>query len=125
MTKLIQMTLALLALFCAVMTTPANAAPFTKPGTGKSASLSQAYTWYDGNSAQQVWLNPDLLAEFKPSAGGLTLLLRSSYYDKTYPDDTRDAGVVLRRYDHTCQRCTFHKTGHRKTRFPVAGLYLV
>ena len=42
MTKLIQMTLALLALLCAVMTLPANAAPFAKPGTGKSASLSQA-----------------------------------------------------------------------------------
>ena len=72
MTKLIQMTLALLALLCAVMTLPANAAPFAKPGTGKPASLSQAYTWYDGNSAQQVWLNPDLLAEFNPSAGGVS-----------------------------------------------------
>ena len=70
MTKLIQMTLALLALLCAVMTMPANAAPFAKPGTGKAASLSQAYTWYDGNSAQQVWLNPNLLAEFNPSARG-------------------------------------------------------
>ena len=70
MTKLIQMTLALLALLCAVMTMPANAAPFAKPGTGKAASLSQAYTWYDGDSAQQVWLNPNLLAEFNPSARG-------------------------------------------------------
>ena len=70
MTKLIQMTLALLALLCAQMTMPGYAATLTKSNTEKLAPLSQSYTWYDGNRAQQVWLNPNLLAEFNPSARG-------------------------------------------------------
>ncbi|MGB7649855.1 MAG: hypothetical protein WBL62_01500 [Gallionella sp.] len=39
--------------------------------TGKSAAasttLSQSYTWYDGDRAQTVWLNPQLVAEFNPT----------------------------------------------------------
>jgi hypothetical protein len=38
--------------------------------TGKAAApaaLSQSYTWYDGDRAQTVWLNPQLLAEFNPT----------------------------------------------------------
>jgi hypothetical protein len=100
MTKLIQMTLAMLALLCAVMTTPANAAPFTKPGTGKSASLSQAYTWYDGNSVQQVWLNPDLLAEFNPSSGGARAVKNVSPGATPLTTKRAQAGVRLWRLNN-------------------------
>lgn len=31
----------------------------------KPAQLQQAYTWYDGNKERTVWLDPQLLAEFK------------------------------------------------------------
>ncbi|MDH2917848.1 MAG: hypothetical protein PXX73_01445 [Sideroxydans sp.] len=41
--------------------------------TGKAvAPLSQSYTWYDGNRAQTVWLNPQLLAEFNPTPQSAT-----------------------------------------------------
>jgi len=39
-------------------------------GAGKSAPLTQAYTWYDGDREQRVWLNPDVMAEFNPDQQG-------------------------------------------------------
>lgn len=35
-----------------------------------SQPFSQAYVWYDGNRERQIWLNPQAVAEFNPSAEG-------------------------------------------------------
>lgn len=34
--------------------------------SAKTPQLQQSYTWYDGKRARQVWLDPELLAEFNP-----------------------------------------------------------
>jgi hypothetical protein len=71
MTRLQQIALALISL-CCVSTLAVAADPVYKKGSVKSsaAALTQSYTWYDGATAQQVWLNPGVVAEFKPSTKG-------------------------------------------------------
>ena len=32
-----------------------------------AAQLQQSYTWYDGDIKREVWLNPQLIAEFNPT----------------------------------------------------------
>jgi len=39
-------------------------------GMGKAAPLTQAYSWFNGDREQQVWLNPQLVAEFNPDPQG-------------------------------------------------------
>ena len=41
----------------------------TKKSQSKSAKLQQSYVWYDGEQERQVWLNPDLMAEFGAGKG--------------------------------------------------------
>ncbi|MBI3478879.1 MAG: hypothetical protein HY016_00740 [Nitrosomonadales bacterium] len=41
-----------------------------KPAAAKAAPLSQSYVWYDGDRERQVWLNPQLVAEFNPGSQG-------------------------------------------------------
>lgn len=60
---------ALLLMFVATSLNVACATE-TKSVLGKSAQLTQAYTWYDGDRAQQVWLNPQVVAEFEPGPQG-------------------------------------------------------
>lgn len=42
----------------------------SKMAMKKSTALTQSYVWYDGDREQRVWLNPQLVAEFNPGAGG-------------------------------------------------------
>jgi len=70
MTRLHQIALTLAA-FCCASALAVAAQPVYQKGSAKSAPvLSQSYTWYDGDTAQQVWLNPGVVAEFKPSTKG-------------------------------------------------------
>ena len=41
------------------------------------SQLQQSYTWYDGSVARTVWLNPQLLAEFNPSADSQQQIVKS------------------------------------------------
>ena len=47
-------------------------------GTSKLAPLTQAYTWFDGDREQQVWLNPQLVAEFNPGSQSEQLVKRAN-----------------------------------------------
>jgi hypothetical protein len=38
--------------------------------TSKSAASMQSYVWYDGDQERQVWLNPQVVAEFSPDNKG-------------------------------------------------------
>ena len=46
----------------------------SKMATIKSVPLTQAYTWYDGEREQRVWLNPQVVAEFNPGAQGESVM---------------------------------------------------
>jgi uncharacterized protein YceK len=60
----------LLILASTISLSACSAVPSKQAATKSGATLSQSYTWYDGDRAQTVWLNPQLLAEFNPSAQG-------------------------------------------------------
>lgn len=48
----------------------------------KTAKLQQAYVWYDGGRERQVWLDPDLVAEFNAGKGnGTQSSVKSVYGD--------------------------------------------
>lgn len=51
-----------------------------KTAQSKAAKLQQAYVWYDGDRARQVWLNPDLVAEFNTGKGTATQSSVKSVY---------------------------------------------
>jgi hypothetical protein len=71
MKRLHQITFALVTFFCATsamsVVTPQG---LQKGSVSKATELSQSYTWYEGGTAHQVWLNPGLVAEFNPSTKG-------------------------------------------------------
>lgn len=56
-------------LIAALSLNTANAAVLGK-GASKPAQLTQSFVWYDGDHERQVWLNPQIVAEFNPGAQG-------------------------------------------------------
>lgn len=71
MTKLHQITFVLLGCFFATSAMSVVTPPgYQKGSITKAEELTQSYTWYDGSTAHQVWLNPNLVAEFNPSTKG-------------------------------------------------------
>ncbi len=59
----------LLLIFASVLSLSAcSAVPSKQAPSKSSATLTQSYTWYDGTQAQTIWLNPNVIAEFEPSA---------------------------------------------------------
>lgn len=55
-----------LLLLASLLSVSACSAPPVKatPASKSGMTLSQPYTWYDGQTARTVWLNPQLLADF-------------------------------------------------------------
>jgi len=64
-------------------------------GAGKSTPLTQAYTWFDGDREQRVWLNPELVAEFNPDSQGEQLLKSANPVAKIVPSKHQQAGIRL------------------------------
>jgi hypothetical protein len=60
----------LTALLFAILSLNLACASEPKQAAGQSAPLTQSHVWYDGDREQQVWLNPQVVAEFEPSAQG-------------------------------------------------------
>jgi hypothetical protein len=60
----------LAVLLCAMLSLNLACAVELKKGMSKSAPLTQAYVWYDGDRERQVWLNPQIVAEFNPGPQG-------------------------------------------------------
>lgn len=61
-----------------------------KNAPGKAIKLQQAYLWYDGEQERQIWLNPELVAEFHGGTGNATRSTVKSVY--------ADAVQVPKRY---------------------------
>jgi hypothetical protein len=62
--------------------------------TSQSTPLTQAYVWYDGDREQQVWLNPQVVAEFYPGAEGERAMKSASASAR--PMTTRHKQAVIR-----------------------------
>ena len=60
----------LTALLFAMLSLNTACATESKQATTQSAPLAQSYVWYDGDRERQVWLNPQIVAEFYPSTQG-------------------------------------------------------
>ncbi len=68
MTHFTRTAYSVLFLLSAMSSFPVNAALHPGVRPAQSATLSQSYSWYDGVTTRQVWLNPELVADFKPSS---------------------------------------------------------
>jgi hypothetical protein len=71
--------LVLVAYSCASQALSIDKSP-AKPSIAKSSDLLRSYVWYDGHQKRKVWLNPNLVAEFRGGPPEKSLLL------KNYPE---------------------------------------
>ena len=80
-----------------------NAACAMEPKTTMNTStpLTQAYVWYDGDREQQVWLNPQVVAEFNPGPAGASAMKSVSSGASIVPTPHKQAGVRLWRLGNT------------------------
>lgn len=67
----------------------------SKDTLSKSVPLTQSYFWYDGDREQQVWLNPDIVAEFDPSPQGEISMKSSNSAARILPMKDKQAGIRL------------------------------
>ena len=91
---------ALLLLF---VTTSLNVACATesKNATNKSASLTRAYIWYDGDREQQVWLNQQLVAEFNPGPKGESSVKSANPAARVLTTKHKQSAIRLWKIDNT------------------------
>ena len=83
-----------IAVLAAMLSCNAAAAP-AKPIATKALPLSQSYTWYDGDRERQVWLNPQLVAEFNPGAQGERSIKSTYAAARAMPTKRGQGGVRL------------------------------
>ena len=85
-----------------------NAASAMEPrmATNKSTSLTQSYVWYDGDREHQVWLNPQMVAEFNPSSEGEKAMQSISSTAKIASTQHQQAGVRFWRLENTTATAT-------------------
>jgi len=83
----------LAVLLLAVLSLNTAGAAVLKKGVSKAAPLTQAYVWYDGDRERQVWLDPQVVAEFKPGPQGESSI-RSAYAAATVMHTKRRQGAV-------------------------------
>jgi hypothetical protein len=81
----------------AVTTLSPNAIGAERPSASAKVTpqLTQSYVWYDGNRAETVWLNPQLVAEFNPSNQGATAARNVDAIAKTLPLKRSQGAVRL------------------------------
>lgn len=74
-----------------------------KKGMSKSAPLTQAYVWYDGDRERQVWLNPQIVAEFNPDPQGESSLKSAYAAARIMHTKRRQAAVRLWKLNDTAE----------------------
>lgn len=74
--------------------------------SGKSAPLTQAYTWYDGDREQRVWLNPDVVAEFNPDQKGESSVKSASSSARVLPTRHKQSAIRLWQTDNSAVATT-------------------
>ena len=83
-----------------------------KTAMNKSITLTQAYVWYDGDREQQVWLNPQMVAEFNPSPQGESTMKSISSSASIVSTPHQQAGVRFWRLENTTATATRNITAN-------------
>lgn len=98
----------------------AGCAAEPKSSMSKSSPLTQSYVWYDGDREQQVWLNPDVVAEFDPSPQGESLMKSSSSAARIMPMKRQQAGIRLWQSGNSADNLVRSlKSAHPKGKYSV------
>lgn len=71
-----------------------------KTAINKSIPLTQSYVWYDGDRKQQVWLNPQVVAEFYPGPKGESAMKNVSSSARIVSTPHKQAGIRFWRMDN-------------------------
>ena len=74
-----------------------------KTAMNKSTPLTQTYVWYDGDREQQVWLNPQVVAEFNPGPKGESTMKGISSSASIMSTPHKQAGIRLWRMGNTTE----------------------
>jgi hypothetical protein len=91
----------LVAFVCAMLFLNIAGAVGLSKGINKAAPLTQSYVWYDGDRERQVWLNPQIVAEFNPGTQGESSI-KSAYAAATVMHTKRrQASVRFWKLDNT------------------------
>ncbi|GAB4125367.1 MAG: hypothetical protein Fur0040_07620 [Sideroxydans sp.] len=84
------LTSAALLLLALLSLSACSAVPGKPASVSKgSLTLSQAYTWYDGQTARTVWLNPQLLAEFGGGTPATAAAVKAADAGASLVEETR------------------------------------
>jgi hypothetical protein len=75
----------------------------SKKTMSKSIPLTQAYVWYDGDREQQVWLNPQVIAEFNPGTEGESAVKNVYSGAKIMAVKQKQAVIRLWQLDNTAE----------------------
>lgn len=62
---------------------------------GKTVALQEVHVWYDGQQERQVWLNPDLIAEFPANTGNAAKSAVNSVFPNAVQVPVRRGSVRL------------------------------
>ena len=89
----------------------------SKKTLSKSTPLTQAYVWYDGDREQQVWLNPQIVAEFNPGAEGESAMKSAYAGARVVPTKHKQAAIRLWQLDNSAETAirslkASHPQGH-------------
>jgi hypothetical protein len=77
-----------------------------KSGLGNTIPLTQSYVWYDGDREQQVWLNPQIVAEFNPSQQGESSVKSAIATARALPMKRKQSAIRLWQMDNTADSAT-------------------
>lgn len=90
----------------------------SKKTMSKSTPLTQAYVWYDGDREQQVWLNPQVVAEFNPGAEGESAMKSAVTGARVMPTKHHQAVIRFWQLDNTAEAAIRSlKTSHPQGKY--------
>jgi hypothetical protein len=91
----------LAALLYAILSWNVACATEPKQATDNSTPLTQSHVWYDGDREQQVWLNPQVVAEFNPSSQGESAVKNINPAATVMPTKHMHAAIRLWQMDNS------------------------
>jgi hypothetical protein len=97
------LTVLLSAILPFVLSLNVACATDSKKTMNKSTPLTQVYVWYDGDREQQVWLNPQVVAEFNPGPQGESAMKSAHSGARVLPTKHNQAAVRLWQLDNTAE----------------------
>jgi len=91
----------LVPMFCAMLYMNPARAMEPKHAGDKSTTFTQSYVWYDGDRKQEVWLDPEVVAEFDPSTQGESSVKYTNPAATILPTKHHQLGIRLWKMDNT------------------------